>query len=240
MAIEWFINQPGLGKGPYTAGEVKQLASNSQIDVETPIRKGTDGSWVKASQIKGLFGPDGQPVNVAVESEPSPQGERPTETNDVTQELAALPEKKQDPFFPDVDSSAINVPIPNASSAPPNNPSTANQSANQARTSTPPSAPRIPLSNQTAATYDSASNVTPPAAIPAPQVAASYPSNPHVQRPPTTAAYPNLAAGQHANVATPYKSKTTAAVLAIIPLTGALGIHDFYLGKTGMGVAKNY
>jgi RNA polymerase subunit RPABC4/transcription elongation factor Spt4 len=33
------------------------------------------------------------------------------------------------------------------------------------------------------------------------------------------------------------KSMVAAGILAVIPLTGALGIHRFYLGYTGMGIA---
>ena len=32
------------------------------------------------------------------------------------------------------------------------------------------------------------------------------------------------------------KSRTVFVVLGVIPLTGVLGIHDFYAGRTGLGV----
>jgi TM2 domain-containing membrane protein YozV len=36
---------------------------------------------------------------------------------------------------------------------------------------------------------------------------------------------------------TPGKSKVLAGLLGIIPPTGALGLHRFYLGYTGLGIA---
>ncbi len=54
MANDWYYkNANGTESGPLSAADLKQLAQTGQIDQETLIKKG-GGSWVKASQIKGI------------------------------------------------------------------------------------------------------------------------------------------------------------------------------------------
>jgi hypothetical protein len=51
----WFYRLMGDVMGPVTSRALRDLASKGTIDFDTPIRKGTDGDWVSAASIKGLF-----------------------------------------------------------------------------------------------------------------------------------------------------------------------------------------
>ena len=51
----WFYRLMGDVIGPVTSRALRDLASKGTIDFDTPVRKGTDGDWVSAASIKGLF-----------------------------------------------------------------------------------------------------------------------------------------------------------------------------------------
>ena len=65
MTREWFFQAMGQDLGPLTAGELKAKVSNGQIQPETLIRKGTDGNWVFAAKVKGLFAVPGISLPIA-------------------------------------------------------------------------------------------------------------------------------------------------------------------------------
>jgi membrane protein YdbS with pleckstrin-like domain len=52
---EWFVGKSGKTHGPFSAGQLKQLAAEAKIGPETEVRLGTDGKWVTAKTVKGLF-----------------------------------------------------------------------------------------------------------------------------------------------------------------------------------------
>lgn len=51
----WFIKHNGRIFGPVTSQRLTELASESRIVSETLVRKGSQGAWVEASKVKGLF-----------------------------------------------------------------------------------------------------------------------------------------------------------------------------------------
>jgi hypothetical protein len=52
---EWFVSKSGKTHGPFSASQLKQLAAETKIGPETEVRLGTDGTWVTAKTVKGLF-----------------------------------------------------------------------------------------------------------------------------------------------------------------------------------------
>ena len=52
---EWFVSKSGKTHGPFSASQLKQLAAETKIGPETEVRLGTDGAWVTAKTVKGLF-----------------------------------------------------------------------------------------------------------------------------------------------------------------------------------------
>jgi hypothetical protein len=54
MAGEWYYKFMGDVLGPMTANELRACASDGRIQGETWIRKGENGQWVRAQQVKGL------------------------------------------------------------------------------------------------------------------------------------------------------------------------------------------
>ena len=55
MTREWYFQAMGQELGPLSAGELKTKVANGQIQPDTQIRKGTEGKWTFASNVKGLF-----------------------------------------------------------------------------------------------------------------------------------------------------------------------------------------
>ena len=51
----WFVRRRGKEHGPLTSKQLKELVSNSLLTPESEIRLGTDGSWMVAAKVKGLF-----------------------------------------------------------------------------------------------------------------------------------------------------------------------------------------
>lgn len=63
MTREWYFQSMGQELGPLSAPELKAKVTNGQIQPDTLIRKGTEGKWLFAGNVKGLF---------AVAAEPPP------------------------------------------------------------------------------------------------------------------------------------------------------------------------
>ena len=55
MAKQWFYKVMGDEFGPCSAAELKEQAALGNIREDTLVRKGTDGQWVSAWRVKGLF-----------------------------------------------------------------------------------------------------------------------------------------------------------------------------------------
>ncbi len=67
-AAEWFAEVAGKQVGPLSGGDLRQLVAAGRVHAETPIRRGSDGPWRPAGEVKGLSpGPPPEP-----EPEPPP------------------------------------------------------------------------------------------------------------------------------------------------------------------------
>jgi hypothetical protein len=57
MADEWFIKRDDQKTGPFTSGQLRQMATTGQLLPIDLITKGGVDNWVPASNVKGLFAP---------------------------------------------------------------------------------------------------------------------------------------------------------------------------------------
>ena len=76
MATEWFVRVGDAEHGPFSSDVLKQLALKGKVVPDTPVKKGTDGHWVRAIAVKGLF-----PVTNHTQSAsayPHPNASKPT------------------------------------------------------------------------------------------------------------------------------------------------------------------
>jgi hypothetical protein len=55
VASEWYFQSMSTELGSYSAAEMRKYAMAGRITAETLVRKGCDGKWVDASQVKGLL-----------------------------------------------------------------------------------------------------------------------------------------------------------------------------------------
>ena len=55
MANQWYVQHGGKQYGPMTSANLKKLATEGKIGPATSVRVGTDGAWVTASRVQGLF-----------------------------------------------------------------------------------------------------------------------------------------------------------------------------------------
>jgi hypothetical protein len=55
MAIQWYVQHNGKQYGPLTSANLKKLADEGKISPATQVRSGTEGAWVPASRVQGLF-----------------------------------------------------------------------------------------------------------------------------------------------------------------------------------------
>lgn len=63
MASEqlWFVNHRGKEQGPFTSKQLKHLAESGQITPDHNLRMGSDGDWIVATKVKGLFATQNRP-----------------------------------------------------------------------------------------------------------------------------------------------------------------------------------
>jgi len=66
MAAEWFYQVMGQQLGPVSAVELRALANAGTVQPDTLVRKGTDGCWVWAEKVQGVFRPSGSRAAQAV------------------------------------------------------------------------------------------------------------------------------------------------------------------------------
>lgn len=57
----WYYKVGDTEVGPVTAAQLRQKALRSEIRPETHVRQGTEGGWVRADAVQGLFGPPAPP-----------------------------------------------------------------------------------------------------------------------------------------------------------------------------------
>ena len=55
MAIEWFCKIAGREFGPLSAAELRAMVSEGSLTPSHVVRRGREGDWCKAGQVKGLF-----------------------------------------------------------------------------------------------------------------------------------------------------------------------------------------
>lgn len=55
MATQWFYRVMGHEFGPCSAADIRSYASLGRIGDDAEIRKGSDGEWISARRVKGLF-----------------------------------------------------------------------------------------------------------------------------------------------------------------------------------------
>ncbi len=66
MDTGWYVNSDSGVKGPFAAAALKGMAQQGEVVPSTMVRHGTDGNWVAASHVKGLFGPQAEPPIAAL------------------------------------------------------------------------------------------------------------------------------------------------------------------------------
>ncbi len=55
MAVEWFCEISGRQLGPLSPSQLRKLVNQGKLGVEDRVRQGSDGAWVIAGRVKGLF-----------------------------------------------------------------------------------------------------------------------------------------------------------------------------------------
>jgi hypothetical protein len=55
MFTTWYVKVGAKEHGPYLPSQLKRLAEEGKVSPESEVRRGTDGSWVRARRVKGLF-----------------------------------------------------------------------------------------------------------------------------------------------------------------------------------------
>jgi hypothetical protein len=56
MAGEWYYKVLGQEAGPVSPSDLEDLAESGFLTPEVLVRKGADGDWIPAGQVRGLFG----------------------------------------------------------------------------------------------------------------------------------------------------------------------------------------
>ena len=69
MVAQWFINEGVNTYGPFSASQLRKLATEQKITRDTRVKRSTDEKWMRASRIKGLFEPTAERENKQVSVE---------------------------------------------------------------------------------------------------------------------------------------------------------------------------
>ena len=93
MPSQWFYVIAGKQGGPVTSAELLALVQRGKVVPDTPVRKGSDGKWVSAKRVRGLF----PATNATSPSTPTAASE-PFQD----QPADAIPQKPSQPFVSDV------------------------------------------------------------------------------------------------------------------------------------------
>lgn len=75
MSLPWYVKIRSGVKGPFSSQKLKALAEAQQLTPDHQVRRGSEGAWVSASRIQGLFA-ESIEANVAS----LPDGEKSGET----------------------------------------------------------------------------------------------------------------------------------------------------------------
>ena len=94
MAAVWFCEISGKRFGPLSSKQLRAMVAKGRLTPEHLLRQGTEGAWVPASRVKGLFRNDGAPVA-------RPFGgsleQTPSDGSDSAEVLVAKPVKEPEP-----------------------------------------------------------------------------------------------------------------------------------------------
>jgi hypothetical protein len=71
MASNWYFQSLGNVIGPITSTELRQRASQGQIDANTMVAKDVPDRWVRADRVTGLIGPPGPHTASATPAPPA-------------------------------------------------------------------------------------------------------------------------------------------------------------------------
>lgn len=107
MAAEWFCYIAGREFGPLSAQELRTMVAEGSLTPRHHVRRGRDGPWIEAGQVKGLFPPTPQ------QSAPPAVGQSGSSPNIA----AAVP--KAVPARPTASSSNSAIPVVNVPTAVP-------------------------------------------------------------------------------------------------------------------------
>jgi hypothetical protein len=200
MAADWFCEILGNELGPLTPKQLRTLVEKGRLSPDDRVRQGTEGAWVPAGRVKGLFpAADAAPGNDSQASRPvkavaEPRGDSKSPAKNAGKR-AAKPSTGSNSKAPPVRAAAV-ADVPQARAA-----------------AQPPSRPPVP----------------PPVAQPAPDATASGSAVPPAGVAPginivTDAATPTAHSGGRAPAPTgPRKrSKQNAVVVSLVVLVVAL------------------
>ena len=76
MAGEWFCKIAGQTRGPFSPAQLKLLATRGELHPADPVRQGTEGPWVAAERVKGLFSGSGPKHALPVAKPLDPPGQK--------------------------------------------------------------------------------------------------------------------------------------------------------------------
>lgn len=78
MASEWIYQVMDKQVGPISSAELRSLAQQGTVKLDTPVRKAPDGAWVPAGRVDGLFAlPNGSPQPATAPRTASPPPRAP-------------------------------------------------------------------------------------------------------------------------------------------------------------------
>ena len=97
MATQWYFDERGTVRGPVSARELARLAKTGTVGQQTPVRCGSEGKWVPARKVKGLFDKTKERRGVLA---PGPQAARAASSSSGRSAVPALAPEAQDPSRP--------------------------------------------------------------------------------------------------------------------------------------------
>ena len=89
---EWLYSKNGQQQGPVSAAMLKQMADRGQIQPDDFVWKEGMAEWVKASRLKGLFGPPESAATAAVRTQVPPPPPLPVSSAPYAAPAAFVPQ----------------------------------------------------------------------------------------------------------------------------------------------------
>ena len=83
MAAEWYYKELGQDFGPISTAQLQLYARTGEIGPDTFVRNGSNGKWVAACRVKGLFDVSAKPnARTVPATRPTPKTPASTTSND--------------------------------------------------------------------------------------------------------------------------------------------------------------